>query len=551
MKILGDNNGCPTNYTLFGDGMCYQFLSEPVLRDLGKQKCELDGADLPKITDVLQNAIVTRISSDASAATWLGLTCSSNNNCIWDDGTKMSYNNFDSGFADTSFGSCVFINVGSAKKGKWSSTDCNADFKKVICQKSLPCPDSYIKGSDGRCYLSPNFKAKFNESENICKDTTSDSHLVSISCNEENDAVRIISQDAKFTNIFIGLHSTSNGYVWSDGTPYNYAKYNNFEDRQPNIRAGSCVAMNTKTGKWRSVSCNQQTSFVCLKKSTITPSTTTSTTPTTTSSPKTTTTQPYGTFNGSGTISSPGYPGFYPNNLTATYILQATPGKIVWITFNYFNTEKIYDTVTLYDGAYEDESKIITVLSGNQPTPQSFQSNGTFMTVKFKTDQSFAEDGGFTADFVSFDNSMSTKNCQNDWIHDSSLNYCYKYFSNAAPWNDSSAICSNYLGAKILTIHSSSQEFFIENLIFNAQSGRRNSSVWIGLRYLFLQLDDWGWSDGSYFGYKKWVSSAASSTANGECGAIQAFKNNNPNGWKAVQCNVALPYICYRYAETF
>uniref|UniRef100_A0AC34GFZ2 C-type lectin domain-containing protein n=1 Tax=Panagrolaimus sp. ES5 TaxID=591445 RepID=A0AC34GFZ2_9BILA len=97
---------------------------------------EAEGGVLPKISEALQNAIVTKISSDASVVTWLGLTCSSNNNCIWDDGTALYFNNFDSGSADISRGDCAFINVASGKEGKWTSADCLSDFKAVICQKS-------------------------------------------------------------------------------------------------------------------------------------------------------------------------------------------------------------------------------------------------------------------------------------------------------------------------------------------------------------------------------------------------------------------------------
>uniref|UniRef100_A0A914YMD9 CUB domain-containing protein n=1 Tax=Panagrolaimus superbus TaxID=310955 RepID=A0A914YMD9_9BILA len=95
--------------------------------------------------------------------------------------------------------------------------------------------------------------------------------------------------------------------------------------------------------------------------STSTTSTTSTTTTTTTSPPTTTTTQPYHTYIcGNGTISSPGYPERYPNSLNATYILQATPGKVVRITFNYIYTEQNCDNITLFDGLFEDESNFIT-----------------------------------------------------------------------------------------------------------------------------------------------------------------------------------------------
>uniref|UniRef100_A0AC34G9Q0 C-type lectin domain-containing protein n=1 Tax=Panagrolaimus sp. ES5 TaxID=591445 RepID=A0AC34G9Q0_9BILA len=139
---------------------------------------------------------------------------------------------------------------------------------ETLAQPNVTCPDSYIKGSDDRCYFAPNIKLQFNNAENVCSDTSSDTHLVSIDSYEENNAIQLISQAAHYTDIFIGLELGASGYAWIDGTSHNY---DNFEDRQPNPRAGNCVAMNVTSGKWRSVSCDQTTSFVCLKKYTLYP----------------------------------------------------------------------------------------------------------------------------------------------------------------------------------------------------------------------------------------------------------------------------------------
>ena len=58
-------------------------------------------------------------------------------------------------------------------------------------------------------------------------------------------------------------------------------------------------------------------------------------------------------------VTSPGYPNLYPPNLNATYLLQATPGKVIRITFNRILTERCCDTITLYDGKVEDSTKTI------------------------------------------------------------------------------------------------------------------------------------------------------------------------------------------------
>ena len=114
----------------------FQLFTTPVRKGEGQQKCQADGATLPIIKSSLQNAIVTSLSSDASVVTWLGLTCTSNNNCQWDDTSSLTYSNFENNRPDVSRGSCAFVNVGNEKEGLWTSADCTSDFKAVICQKT-------------------------------------------------------------------------------------------------------------------------------------------------------------------------------------------------------------------------------------------------------------------------------------------------------------------------------------------------------------------------------------------------------------------------------
>jgi len=100
--------------------------------------------------------------------------------------------------------------------------------------------------------------------------------------------------------------------------------------------------------------------------------------------------------------------------------------------------------------------------------------------------------------------------------------------------------CSN-LGSQLLTIHNSQQEAYVESFIYNAQIGSQNSLTWSGLHY---QFDDWGWSDGTSLGYTDWLSGQPSIA--GDCAAIQSY--GAPTGWKVVDCNTVLPYVCYHNA---
>ena len=51
-----------------------------------------------------------------------------------------------------------------------------------------------------------------------------------------------------------------------------------------------------------------------------------------------------------GVLTSPNYPQLYPNNRDSTQTIKVAEGKIIYIDFTHFNTEREYDFVTLTDG---------------------------------------------------------------------------------------------------------------------------------------------------------------------------------------------------------
>ena len=71
--------------------------------------------------------------------------------------------------------------------------------------------------------------------------------------------------------------------------------------------------------------------------------------------------------------------------------------------------------------------------------------------------------------------------------------------------------------------------------------GGSSSRVWMGLH---KTSGTWGWSDGTALTYLAFLPGEPSSA--GDCAAIQGF--TDPFGWVAVDCNTALPFICYHNA---
>ncbi|XP_036397589.1 CUB and sushi domain-containing protein 1-like [Megalops cyprinoides] len=89
----------------------------------------------------------------------------------------------------------------------------------------------------------------------------------------------------------------------------------------------------------------------------------------------------------SGIITSPNYPIQYDNNANCTWVVTAVdPFKVIKLTFEDFDLERGYDTLTVGDGAsVGDQKTIFHVLSGTT-TPDLVVSTSHQMWLNFRTD---------------------------------------------------------------------------------------------------------------------------------------------------------------------
>ncbi|KAJ8268254.1 hypothetical protein COCON_G00134260 [Conger conger] len=89
----------------------------------------------------------------------------------------------------------------------------------------------------------------------------------------------------------------------------------------------------------------------------------------------------------SGIITSPNFPVQYDNNANCTWVITtADPSKVIKMTFEDFDLERGYDTLTVGDGAsIGDQKTVFHVLSGTT-TPDLVVSTSHQMWLNFKTD---------------------------------------------------------------------------------------------------------------------------------------------------------------------
>ncbi|XP_022104903.1 fibrillin-2-like isoform X2 [Acanthaster planci] len=103
---------------------------------------------------------------------------------------------------------------------------------------------------------------------------------------------------------------------------------------------------------------------------------------------------------GSGTLTSPNYPGQYPADAECAWQISTDEGNHVSLTFNSFELEEStdcrYDYLVIFDGA-DDTATVIGRYCGQQ-TPRTVTSTASKLHVKFVSDSSI-ERLGFHANF--------------------------------------------------------------------------------------------------------------------------------------------------------
>ncbi|KAJ3581965.1 hypothetical protein NHX12_016038 [Muraenolepis orangiensis] len=109
-----------------------------------------------------------------------------------------------------------------------------------------------------------------------------------------------------------------------------------------------------------------------------------------------------GYLSGSGSLSSPGYPGSYPHGAYCVWQLTALPNHRIFLSFTDFQLENCCgcDYVSVFDGPSVNSRLLGKLCEYNHMVQDSFQSSSTQITVLFRTDWSISG-RGFNANFTS------------------------------------------------------------------------------------------------------------------------------------------------------
>ncbi|CAH2250960.1 deleted in malignant brain tumors 1 [Pelobates cultripes] len=144
--------------------------------------------------------------------------------------------------------------------------------------------------------------------------------------------------------------------------------------------------------------------------------------------------------NPTGLLSSPLYPGYYPNNAYCVWEIRVTPGHQLELTFLQMDLEYanncVYDSVTIYDGLPLSSPQLDKIcISANH----TYISNSNIMGIVFRSDSS-VQGNGFQAVYTSLQRNNSTPvNCggilTNPWGIIESPSYPYSHNPAECTWH--------------------------------------------------------------------------------------------------------------------
>uniref|UniRef100_A0A673LGJ5 CUB and sushi domain-containing protein 3-like n=1 Tax=Sinocyclocheilus rhinocerous TaxID=307959 RepID=A0A673LGJ5_9TELE len=90
-------------------------------------------------------------------------------------------------------------------------------------------------------------------------------------------------------------------------------------------------------------------------------------------------------FDSSGVILSPGYPDSYPNLQMCSWSINVEKGYNITLYFEFFQTEKEYDILEVFDGP-TIHSQTLATLSGDLPTPFNITTTGHQLLLRWSAD---------------------------------------------------------------------------------------------------------------------------------------------------------------------
>ncbi|XP_036453657.1 type-2 ice-structuring protein-like [Colossoma macropomum] len=154
--------------------------------------------------------------------------------------------------------SSAFGQVNKPGSGQTNETQNRVATKQFDSQ----CPCSWV-GLNGRCFIYFSQSLDWASAETHCMNMGA--HLISLHSDNEYQLMKSLILPGSPTWLGLNNCMKRDSYFWSDGSKYDYSKWNKDE---PNNLPGECCVHVTSIGQmdWNDIPCSRVYPFVCSKK---------------------------------------------------------------------------------------------------------------------------------------------------------------------------------------------------------------------------------------------------------------------------------------------
>ncbi|XP_074624200.1 uncharacterized protein LOC141882148 isoform X4 [Acropora palmata] len=589
---LAEFGSCLTGWKAFGQN-CYQFNPNKKSWLLARLSCARHRGELASIHSPVEQAHITLAVGPygLNAEAWIGL----NDRIVegeffWSDRSVVEYINWDKLNSYYSWRSSDCASVKKDNEGRWREQSCYNRFS-YICKKPkeyiapkkdsrvtgqiVPslCPSGWQSTPDGsRCFRLFFDHKKWQDARSACQYLDAD--LASFHSSTDNifaTTLLVNSWDiADVGGMWIGLTDANQRgiYRWTDGTDVDYSSWLHGQPDERTLH-GSCVSATLQRGKlsslfWQDMNCTVELPYACskqLKKNL-------SSTP----APTTVPLKPCPSgwiMNGSFCYKmisrsitwtdarvSCGYLG--PN---ADLVSIHSLAENAFVANDVLNNSAfsawigLSDRGVLYGYAWSDKSPVKFTRWNPQQPDSHF---GQQPCVEMYSTGEWADTGCYsfkkyickmprtaispTFSQTSIPSSVASTQgpiiCPRGWILWNSM--CYYFSSDSLSskmsWQEALQACRRTRGGDLVSIHSASENIFINSKIFR----RSSRKFWIGLNDLGLE-SSFKWSDGSPVQYTKYAFRQPDDFFKQE-DCVEFLKYSAT--WNDNHCNRQNPYIC-------
>nr|XP_057915903.1 macrophage mannose receptor 1 [Doryrhamphus excisus] len=575
------NPGCQLGAVRYGS-YCYTIGAEKKTFDDAKQVCSQHGGNLVDVADRYENAFLTSlVGLRPEKYFWMGFSKRENTHLFtWTTRRKVTFTHFNVDMPDRKLG-CVAMTTGIFA-GLWEVVSCS-NKEKYICKKpaegvhvttvppttpALNCASGWTPVSNRnvcfKLYKKTDPKKTWYEARYFCRAIGGD--LLSIHSSEDLSNAQFHSSDAAWIGLsFLG---TNEGFVWTDGSPYEfenwgYGEPNNYNDNE------HCTEVQAYYGRhWNDRHCEVYNDWICQIRKGVTPKA-----DPVINIPKYNTTEDgWLIYNDSQYyINNDLQPmesarAFCQKNFGELAVITAeSERKFLWKQISQGSEGQYYiGMIVNLDKSFSwlDETPVTyTAWEHNEPNFANNDENCVtiYKSMGYWNDincglqlPSICKRSSSFVNTTMLPTAIPQGGCAPEWI--AFRGKCYKIMgTDKKTWQDARTYCKNQGGNLVSVVNEPEQAFLTTQMLTYGED------LWIGMNDVNWEMR-FVWTDGKGISYTNWAKGHPTSTPEGrfsfmdeeifDCVIMVGGISKLIGLWKVEDCNSKRGFICKRNIDS-